>query len=126
MNLGRVPTGPLNSLLERRSDTYTVYEEGSGGDDWNDSNTLSSTSTRADIDVFGQRSRPESYPTGEQREATLSALMAVSEKTDDVTDGNCLVHGGTVFEMTVDAWPDSTNTSVYQIALDERTDLSPP
>jgi hypothetical protein len=126
MHVGRVPTRPLDALLDMRADSYTIYSEDGDTDDWNGSSSLVDTGTSAYIDVYGHRSRPESYPTGETRETSLSALMASSEKSADITDGNCIVHGGQVFEMTVDPWPSAENVDVYQISLDERTDLTVP
>jgi hypothetical protein len=126
MNIGRVPTKPFESLLDRRANQYTIYEETGGNDDWNGQSTLSGTDTTAQIDVHQHRSSPQSYPTGETYRTQLQGLLSSDEKTDDIENGACIVHGGQVFEMTIDPWPDADSTTVYVLSLEERTDLSVP
>lgn len=131
MNIGRVPTRPLNHLLGRRSQSYVIYEETGGNDDWNGSNNLSpivvnGSNMTANIDVHGHQSTPESYPTGETYRTQLQGLMSVDQMADEITNGVCIVHGGQVFEVTLDPWPDADAPSVYVLELEERTDLSVP
>jgi len=116
----------LNTLINRRSNTYTIYEEVGGDQSWNGTATLNSTTTSVRIDVHTQRTSPQQYPTGETFETSLRGMMTTDERTTDVQNGNCIVHGGAVYEMTVDGWPDVANPSVYLLDLEERTDLQPP
>lgn len=126
MRIGRTPTGPLNLLINRRSNLYTIYEEDGDTDDWNGSASLVSTNTSVNIDVHNQRTAPQQYPTGEEFETSLQGLVTVDEKTAEIANGNCIVHNGTVYEMTVDGWPDDEDPSVYVLELTERTDLVAP
>lgn len=126
MNLGRVPTGPLNTLISRRSSPYTIYTEAEDEEGWTEGSSLSSTNTVVDIDVHGQRTSPQQYPTGETFESTLQGMVTVGDKVSELTNGNCIVHSGTVYEITVYGWPDDEQPSIFVLELDERTDLTPP
>jgi len=126
MRIGRVPTGPLDSIIRRNSNPYTVYEENGDTDDWNGKATLTSTNTTVDIDVYNQSTSNEQYPTGETFETTLQGILTTDSKVPEIANGNCIVHNGTVFEMVVDGWPDESDPSVYILELTERTDLTAP
>jgi len=126
MKIGRTPTGPLNSLITRRSNTYTIYEESGGDQSWNGKSSLTSTGTSVSIDVHSQRTSSQQYPTGETFETSLRGVMTTDAYSTDVQSGNCIVHSGTVYEMTVDGWPDDGSPSIYILDLEERTDLVPP
>ena len=126
MHFGNLPTGPLNALINQRANTYTIYEEMGDVDGWNGSASLNSTGTSVRIDVHSQQTAPQQYPTGETFETSLQGLLTTDNHSSDVANGNCIVHSGTVYEMTVDGWPDDADPSVYLLELEERTDLQPP
>jgi len=126
MKLGRVPTGPLRSLLRRRATAYTIYETVGDDDSWTDGGSTLSAVDTAQLDIYGYSSRPQSYPTGEVDEASVSGLMDVREKTPDIQNDVCIVHGGQVFEVQFDPWPNGDDPTVYRLDCTERTDLTPP
>jgi len=126
VRIGRVPVGPLNALIRRRSNPYTIYTEDGDTDGWNGKDSLVSTNTSVDIDVYNQQTSPEQYPTGETFEKALQGIMTTDAKVPEITNGNCIVHNGTVYEMAVDGWPDDADPSVYLLELTERTDLASP
>lgn len=126
MRIGRLPTGPLDQLIEQRSTPFTIYKEMGDVDGWNGKASLQSTNTTVSIDVHRQSKAPSQYPTGEQTEGSLQGLLTTAEYNDDVVNGNCIVHSGTVYEMTVNGVPTDANPYVYVVDLDVRSDLSPP
>lgn len=126
MRIGRKPTGPMDMIVRRQAQPYIIYEEMGDTDGWNGKASLQSTNTTVEIATHNQSLSPQQYPTGEQTEGSMQGLVTTDDHVDVIDDGYCIVHSGTIYEMTVNGVPTDDDPDIYAITFEPRSDLQPP
>lgn len=124
VRLGRVPTDPYRSIVKSKVRPYTIYEE-ADSTGYDTASGFTNTGTSADLYLHSPQEAPSDIPTGEVREGSLQGVcLPDGNGNQPVADDRLVKHGGDVYELTLNPWPDSENPRLYRISGQERTDLS--
>lgn len=123
MRTGRVPSGPLRSIVKDRLRPYTIYRPTETVEGWGERKDDYATHS-ADVYLYDPQRAESQLPTGEATNLDVSGLCLPSS---DVEEDDLLEYGGEVVEVVSKTqYPATGSPTLHRLALRDRDDATLP